>query len=421
MEDPERGYEMISKLREHMPRMPLLQVLESRLAESTGRGDLAIQALEEALTIWPDEPVWQGKAASMAEETDNYLKAAQHWKSAAHLMPNSTEYALALGRSFVHMERYREAVEAFDRAARLNSADYDCWIELAKAAKMAGLLTEAMGAAQQASQLKPEDVRGLLLTSEIAGDMGDADTAAEYARMALRREPHNPTAVLALSKALVMVGKDQESLGMIEEKLAEMAPSLPLLFERARLVYKLKGAPAASGLVAKLAQTYPDDTEVLAMMARVQVESGDKNGAERSALKSLRLNPDQPEISFLLGKIEREMGQLDQAVHFLSETIRMEPKNVEAYLELGQTYLDRREHAAALDVYRQVIHAVANDKRGYYEAAIIFKDCKDYVAAEKMLQQAAKLDPDDLQIRRQLIAVMALNLIHKSQEANTSI
>jgi hypothetical protein len=42
------------------------------------------------------------------------------------------------------------------------------------------------------------------------------------------------------------------------------------------------------------------------------------------------------------------------------------------------------------------------------------------VAAERMLQQAAKLDPDDLQIRRQLIAVMALNLIHKSQEAVTS-
>lgn len=286
---------------------------------------------------------------------------------------------------------------------------------------MAGVLTEAMEAAHHANQLRADDIRGLLLTSEIAREMDDADTAAEYARMALRQEPNNPNAVLALSKALNRGGKEEQSLGIIEEKLAEMPPSLPLLFERARLVYKLKGAPAASGLVAKLVQTHPEDADVLAMMARIQAESGDKKGSERSALKSLRLNPDQPELSLMLGKIEREMGQLDQAVHFLSETIRMQPQNVDAYLGLGQTYLDRREHAAALDVYRQVIHMVPNDKRGYYEAAVIFKDSKDYMSAEKMLQQAAKLAPDDLQIRRQLIAVMALNLIHKSQEANTPV
>jgi tetratricopeptide (TPR) repeat protein len=421
VEDPECGFETISKLQELMPRMPLMKVLESRLAECTGRMERAAQALEEALSIWPDEPVWQCKAASLAEETNNYPKAAQHWKSAAHLMPNSSEFPLALGRNFVHMERYCEAVEAFDRATRLNPADYEGWIDLARAARMAGMLPESMESAQRASQLRPEDVRGLLLTSEIASDLGNAEIAAEYARMALRQEPQNPGAVLALSNALVKVGKEEEGLGIIEEKLAEMTPSLPLLFERARLVYKLKGAAAASGLVAKLAQTHPENTEVLAMMARVQVESGDKKGAERSAIKSLRLDSEQPDISLLLGKIERELGQLDQAVHFLSETVRMEPKNVEAYLELGQTYLDRREHTATLDVYRQAIRAVPNDKRCYYEAAIIFKDCKDYVAAEKMLQQAAKLDPDDLQIRRQLIAVMALNLIHKSQEANTSI
>jgi hypothetical protein len=52
---------------------------------------------------------------------------------------------------------------------------------------------------------------------------------------------------------------------------------------------------------------------------------------------------------------------------------------------------------------------------------LIYKDSKDYLSAETMLQQATKLDPDDVQVRRQLIAVMALNLIHKSQESNTTI
>ena len=123
----------------------------------------------------------------------------------------------------------------------------------------------------------------------------------------------------------------------------------------------------------------------------------------------------------MLAKLIRGSGQLDQVVHLLSEAIRMQPDNIEAYLELGQTYLERREHEAALKVYQRAIQAVPKDPRGYFKAAVIYKDSKDYIAAEAMLQQAAKMDPDNIHVRRQLISVMALNLIHKSQEANTVV
>jgi len=365
--------------------------------------------------------MWHAKVAGLAEINDDFPTASRHWKTAVHLMPANSGYAKALGKTYAQMGRYEEAVEAFDRAARLNAEDMEGWIDLAEAAKTAGMLSEAMEAAQRASQVGLDDIRGLLLTSEVAREMGDTATATEYARLALRRDPNNPNVVLALGKALTQEGLEEQSLNIIEEKLPELPAWLPLLYERARLVYKIKGAPAASGILAKLAQMYPDDSEVLAMMARVQVDSGDPKGAERSAVKSLRLNPNQPVLSLMLGRIERESGQLDQAVYFLTEAIRMQPTQIEAYLELGQTYINRREHGSALEVYRQAIRAVPKDKRGYYAAAMIFKDSKDTMSAESMLQQAAKLDPEDLQIRRQLIAVMALNLIHKSQEANTAV
>ena len=40
------------------------------------------------------------------------------------------------------------------------------------------------------------------------------------------------------------------------------------------------------------------------------------------------------------------------------------------------------------------------------------KSAKDYSAAEEMLQNAARLAPDDLAIRRQLGGLVALNLVH---------
>jgi len=99
----------------------------------------------------------------------------------------------------------------------------------------------------------------------------------------------------------------------------------------------------------------------------------------------------------------------------------MNPESVDAYLELGQAYIDRREYQQALQSFRHAMRVSPRDPRGYYQAALIMKETKDYPGAETMLEQAARFAPEDLLIHRQLVGVMALNLIHKSQEANRAL
>jgi tetratricopeptide (TPR) repeat protein len=92
---------------------------------------------------------------------------------------------------------------------------------------------------------------------------------------------------------------------------------------------------------------------------------------------------------------------------------------VEGYLELGQAYQDRREQIQALHTYREAIKVAPEDYRAYYSGGLILRENKDYVGAETMLRRAARLAPNDLNIQRQLGAVVALNLVHNSQEANS--
>jgi tetratricopeptide (TPR) repeat protein len=420
-EDPEQGLAMVSNLIDQQARNPMLYALSARLAEKADQEITAGESLNAAVKLWPDEAAWQARAAEIAEKEGDLTAAVKGWKAAVQQSPNHADYNLALGRAYLARGDFQNAVDVLDRAARMVPDNPNAWLDLAYASKMAGNLGEAMEAAQHASDLDMTNVDGVLLCSDVAREMSDSEMAEEYARLAVKRDPHNPEAVLSLSKALTMKGMEKESLEEIERHLAELPASLPLLLERAQLVYRMNGAAAASSLLMKLAQNYPDDPVVLGLLAKVQSESDDRKGAERSAFRSLRLNPNQPDLSFMLAKLQHASGQLDQAVHLLSETIRMQPDHVDAYLELGQTYLDRREHATALEVYKQALRADPKDPRAYYQAALIYKDSKDYMAAESMLQQAAKLDPEDLQVRRQLISVMALNLIHKSQEANTAV
>jgi Tfp pilus assembly protein PilF len=55
----------------------------------------------------------------------------------------------------------------------------------------------------------------------------------------------------------------------------------------------------------------------------------------------------------------------------------------------------------------------------YLACAALLKEAKDYQAAEQMLRKASSLEPRNVNIHRQLGAVLALNLVHQSQEVSS--
>ncbi len=52
------------------------------------------------------------------------------------------------------------------------------------------------------------------------------------------------------------------------------------------------------------------------------------------------------------------------------------------------------------------------DYHPYYQAGLALKESKDYLGAETMFRRAAHLAPNEVNIHRQLAAVVALNLVH---------
>ena len=114
----------------------------------------------------------------------------------------------------------------------------------------------------------------------------------------------------------------------------------------------------------------------------------------------------------LVGTLSEKAGQLDAALYHLSEAIRMTPGDVDNYLELGRVFQKQRQYHKAQQILQQAMAAVPDDFRSYYQAGLALKDSKDYLAAESMLRRAVELAPENVLIRRQLAAVVALNLVH---------
>lgn len=402
------------------PNQPLAHVILARVLEEAGELNDALHAYENALKIWPDEPAWHDSAGDLCIQIGDLNGGIAHRREALSLDPQNAEYAFKLGQACLAGEDVSGAVNYLEQSLALDPEAADVWLALASAYQMAGRLSEAMEASKKVSELNPTSAQGLLIAGETALSMKDADLALTYAQSAIRREPENASVVLFLSHVLVQLGQVEEGLQVLEEASPAVKAVFPVAFERGKLVHRLHGPEAALEILEKLEKDNPEEPELLGYLAHMQAECGDFKAAERYAFKALKLNPHQADLNLMLGRLQRKSGQLDQAVYLLSEAVRMDPHNLDSYLELASVYEERREYAQAIQMYHQAMQIAPDDYQAYYQCGLILRDSKDYSGAEAMLRRAADLAPDNLIIRRQLVGVIAMNLVHHTQEASVS-
>jgi tetratricopeptide (TPR) repeat protein len=414
-EDAASGLQSAIRGVEARPGNPIHQVVFALLAEKMEQKNEAYQAVEKALAIWEDEPDWHAWAATLSEEVGDGTEVV-HWQRATSLNPLNVDYALKLGRTYLLMREAKKAIVVLENANRIDNENIDIWLALSDANQLAGNLDQALFCAESAKKLAPETSSPLLKCGQISLMMGKADNALRFARESQKMDPMCVDSLMLIAEILVRQGKVQEAYQMLDSAPREIAEEFRVLFTKATLMRELKGGRDALPIVKGLTAKYPDSPEALELLAHIQEECGDYPGAEEAALSSLERQPDQPILNHLLGRLVRKAGQLDQAIHFFGEAISQDPLLAKAYQDLGETYQERREYLQALQVYEEGIKFLPKDHHLYFSAALVMREVKNYVGAETMLRRASELAPDDINIRRQLGAVIALNLVHNPQE-----
>ncbi|HWR66258.1 MAG TPA: tetratricopeptide repeat protein [Bellilinea sp.] len=404
------------------PRNPVCQIALAGTSEKSGDIGRALEAVGTALLYWPNEAGWQHKASQLALQSNEPEAAKTHLEKTFELMPANLEVAMELGAVYQTLQDAPKAVGVLAKAVQIAPNHAPAWLDYGRALFGNKQYAEALKAATQAAQQHTDEAyQAMVLSGEILLAVGEERKAMDYARDAERIAPMEPEPRLLNCKILVARGKDKEALAALNKAINDLPGVLALETERARLVYKLQGAEAAVQVLQPLAESHPENDQVISTYAAALAECGRTTEAEKAALLALRLNPQKAEIHLLLGRLFADSGQLDKSVHHLSESARISPNQSDAYLDLGRVYTSRRDFPEALEAYQQAMRTAPEDFRPFYQAGLILRDGKDYQAAETMLRRAANLAPNDVNIRRQLGAIVALNLVHNCQEANSCL
>ena len=411
--EPATSAKIAVKLLESQPENPVLHALQA--IATRNQPLMAAESFERALAIWPDEPDWHAMAAIMHQDAGQYLQAAKHLEEAIRIAPKNAQYWQMLGDVKLLEKDYHAAKDYFGKATDLFPSNPEALHSLAIINQQLGEHQIAIQCLRKASQLDPGNLlyeegiaQSLLARHELSEAMRQADTI-------LKIDPKNETAWQVKIKALLKSSKPEEARQAIHFALAVVENPVPFELQKIDLDH-IRNAQQAVLASQKLAEQYPENVAVLNNLAQKQIQIGEIEKAEQTLQRSLVLDQTNPETLVALGTVDRLRGNLDQALAHLAQAIELQPGLVEAYLEMGLTYQDRREISNAIQTYHKAIAIVSNDPRPYLQAAAAYKESRDYRNAEFMLRQASQLSPSDQNIRRQLAAVVALNLVNNLQE-----
>jgi tetratricopeptide (TPR) repeat protein len=416
-EDPGAAFGYAQSLVEQKRGHPLALACFACAADHVREYPSALVALEGALAIWPGEPVWHAAAARLNQSAGSPKARIEHLENARQIDPEQIEYTLSLAKAYSDQARMQDAFKMYEQARDENPGSVEAWMGMAESSRSMADISKAMAYGEKAITLAPDQVQPHILCSEIALQSGQIELAQRHAETALSLRSNDSQAVLMIIRVMAAQGLSADALEALELSIPTVSDPYALKLERIQFVRALHGLEPAIAALSGLVIEYPQDLQVLKLLAETLSEAGRNEDAERFAYKALQLDPRQVSLHFLVGKLQRKTGHLDQAIHHFSEAIRLSPDHLDATLELASTHADRREYKQALEMYDLAAKIAPRDPRSYHQAANALKEIKDYTGAEARLRRAAELAPEDVAIRRQLGAIIALNLVHRQQEA----
>ena len=388
----------------------------ARALEANGCNSEALVSLEHALVSWADEPEWQRWAAALCTRTGQDAKHISHLASLVQMEPEDGEAALALGGAYLNAEQPGETLKVLMGTGDLLQGFPAFWQMLGKAQLGLGLWQESLESVSHWQDLSGDSAEVQLMRARALLGLGKADEALEIARAQMEQGPSAQAAHLC-AEILQAMGEVESARSVLQEASAKGLEDFELDLLAAELTLKQEGPGKALAEVQALAEHYPEEARSLALFAETLAAVGDNETAGRYAQMALSIQKDLPDMHLLVGKLHRQSGNLDSALHHLAEAVALEPDLVGAYLELSEVYRLRGDYHQALKALEDALKVAPDEGAIYYKAAMVLREAKDYRNAEKFLRRAADLCPHDVAIHRALGAVIALNLVHRSQEA----
>ena len=399
----------------------VIQANFAMLAYRSNQISAAQKAIRKALQIWPEEPYWHVFAASLESENKNYSKAIDHLEKACCIEENIPEYLFQLGTAYMNGGLPGNAIRVLEEVVNLQPLEPEYWAALSQAFEGAGEIVQASSSIEKAANLAPKSVKYQVLAAEIAHKKGTTIRRDQFVEQALALKPRESEDIIRLTNLFLEQDKNEKALQILDQFIDLSLSPIQLQLQKAAILGKTKGVHEEIKMLVEMVKKDPRNPFTLSRLCESYLKVNQPQDAIKAGQFAIKHGKDIlsanriSKLNYQVGILFRRSGQLDQAVSHLSKSIKHTPHFVDAYLEMGKALKARREYDKAISYLDQAMIVAPQDPRPFLHAGLLLKESTDYIGAESLLKQAAALAPDDINIKRQLAAVIAMAIIHQNE------
>jgi tetratricopeptide (TPR) repeat protein len=254
--------------------------------------------------------------------------------------------------------------------------------EIAELYRVSGRIREAVEEAQNALKTNPDDLNARRVLARIyTQQIGDAQTNHIDESMARR-------AVEEYKLITQKDPKDVESLVML-----------------GRLEKLLNDSVDAEAAFKKVLAVDADNEDAITGLAGVYSDRGDARAASELLEKLTNKSP-SPRALVILANNYEQMRQYGLAAETYKKALNLDPNRLELKAALAQDQALSGNFADALKTYQELADANPRDAQPYLGMSQIYREQKDFTLARKMNDKAKELDPENLEVRYNEVALL---------------
>jgi tetratricopeptide (TPR) repeat protein len=327
--------------------------------------------LSKAITLASGNPAL---LASLLQSEGRLDEASQEYRKALKIDPRNASAHYGLAVVLDSQGNKDAAIAAYRRAIDLNPRKAIAYVALGLALLRQDKKDEALLETLRGVKLAPRNADARFALGIVQRAQNNAEEAKKEFEAAIEINPRNHNAYLSLAETLLAEGKEKEAVGKIQEAL-KLAPS-------------------------NASKKWKVDAQIALASAQI---NGDRDEAEKAALKAVELDPSGPSY-VMLGVVLREKGQRDKAIDNFRTATEVDDSywHGHAWLAITLLELDGKNKDKAMAGCDRVVQLDPRNPVCHRTLANLLKARKQRADAIRAYRKVIEIDPLDQDARKGL-------------------
>ncbi len=267
----------------------------------------------------------------------------------------------ALGNAYFDVQRFDEAIDAYQKALEIDGSDPSILTNLGNALYF----------------------------------MDAYDNAAQYLRQAIALDPTDATAWAYLGNAQYALEQPRAAMGCYHRALECDAENLEATRNLGNIYHDAQDFKQAVDYFERALKITPEDPTSWANLGNSKRYLKDYAGAEAALKMALEIDTEYAFALFVLGRYYYDLGHYDQVKALYQKLIEIVPEDSEPHLLLGDALAALGDYEGALGSYGLAISQDPSDAMGFACRGWVYLQLRRFAEAEADLKTAAQLDPED--------------------------